>query len=259
MGKAILATTIVGIALVGAVFLMQQNAVSAPASDAAQTSGANNIASSQPFVEKTSTNQLAALTAPGANLTQMFGDTLVQDISKGNPGGPTSLNGQNSVGVPDPDTFAQNLVDTSVQKFDPSKLTPVINDSDLHITQDNSTAAVQAYLRQFQTIVTDEANAIPDSVLTTNPPSFDELPTLIGIYKDTIAKFYALSVPAVAVPIQKKEIQLLTEKTYIFSTLSNYQQDPVTAILVANELTNVDQAFSDFSAQLTAFTQKYSA
>ncbi|MBU6141782.1 hypothetical protein KGO95_01515 [Patescibacteria group bacterium] len=257
MGKALLATTIVGIALVGAVFLIQKNNVPTPASDAAQTSGANNIASSQPFVEKAPIDQLAALT-PGTNLTQEFGDVLAQEISNGNPGGPTNLNGQNSIGVPNADTFAQNLISQAVTKFDPSKLSPVVNDSDLHIIQDNSKAAVMNYVSQLHAIVVDEAHAIPSGVVSDNP-TIDQVTTLVPIYKDMLTKVFALSVPSVAIDIQKKELELLMKKAYILSAIANYKNDPVTTILVSQELVTVDQEFSDLSNSVKALIQKYSA
>lgn len=252
MGKILLATAILGLGIAGALFAIQQTAL--PENQPATTQSDNNNISNQPFVEKVPQSQ----SETDGNLTKTFNETLAEKIAAANPDGPKNLSGKKSVSVPDPDSVAQDLIVEAAKKFDPSRLAPVIKDSDLKISKDNSEAAVTAYINAFQKIVLDAANQIPDSILTSEP-DLRQFSILSNIYKDTVNKFYGLSVPESAISIHKKQITLLTKKAYIFSAISNYKDDPLTTILVSPELEKIDREFTAFSEEFAGFIKKHSA
>lgn len=255
MSKILLATAILGLGIAGALFAVQQ--IELPENSSLTAQSENSNISDQPFVEKIADNKLTDL-GSAENLTTAFSQVLTQKIENNNPGGPVLISGQKTVNVPDADSLAQELILEAAKKFDPSKLSPVIKDSDLKISNDNSKAAMMAYINSFQKLVLDSANRIPDAVLD-DEPDLNQFSILANIYKDTTNDFYRLSVPSDALLIHKKQIELLTREAYIFAAIGNYKNDPLTTLLVSQELEKVNKEFNDFSAEFSQFIKKYSA
>lgn len=255
MSKILLATAILGLGIAGAIFAVQQ--IELPENSALTAPSENSNISNQPFVEKIVNAKLTRIDSE-ENLTSTFNEVLAQKIAASNPNGLEIISGKKSVKAPDPDKLAEELILEAAKKFDPSKLSPVIKDSDLKISKDNSETAIKIYINEFQKIVMDAANQIPTEAVT-DEPDLSQFPILSGIYMNSVSKFYKLSVPESALTIHKKQITLLTKEAYIFSAIGNYKDDPLTTLLVSQELEKVELEFEEFAKEFNQFIKKYSA
>ena len=80
---------------------------------------------------------------------------------------------------------------------------------------------------------------------------------LIGAYQKAIDKFYSLSAPKLAFDLHVKEIGLLGAKKTILEKMKDYQTDPLTALLAAQEMEKVDAEFSNLKDEVNAFILKH--
>ncbi|MDE2001628.1 MAG: hypothetical protein KGI60_03650 [Patescibacteria group bacterium] len=252
MNKLVIASAILMLGIAGAYFVVR-NATMAPQTAVVTPEQNTNIDSAHPFVEQPSAAPSSLGQTP-TNLTEDFTQNLTQQIAAANPNGPDTSSGQPQIAVPDANAISQQLLTEEAQKFDPSILNPVIKDSDLRVSNDNSKAALSTYIAQFEKIVTDAAQNIPASAVT-GSPTLDQVSLFIPAYKNAIGAFYALSVPSSALDIQKTELTLLTKKFNILSAIANYNDDPITTAFVAPELQKVDQEFADFNTQFSNFVK----
>ncbi len=257
--KTLIGTAIISLGVAGIIFVVQNSAPQLNQNSKIESIKNNNSISDKPFIEPIADSQnLQPQNNPANdNLTEVFAKGIGQAIKQNNLPGPQSLNGQNVINVPDADAVANNLIQEATQKFDPSSLRPIIKDSDLIISQDNSKEAIKNYINDFQKIVKDASLKIPQSLFL-EELTLGKLAQLINIYGETINKFYKLNVPSSAISMHKKQLELLIAKKNIFEKITAYENDPIASMLAAQELQKVDSEFVELSKIISGFKKQQS-
>lgn len=255
MLKTYLISALVGLGIAGAIFAFQVGKITQTADSDPKQPLENAATSNKPLVEALTLKTKISSNAPSENLTELITKEIGKTILLNNPNGPVDINGDKGLAAPDPDAIAQQVIEEAVKKFDPSSLRPTIKISDLKIIQDNSKEAIAAYILDFQKINKYAANKIPKSFFS-QELTLESIIELSNIYSETIDAFYKLPTPSSVLSIHKKQIELLETKNNVFDKLKNYQNDPVTAILAAQELEKVDFEFLELSREFSRLIKK---
>ncbi len=186
------------------------------------------------------------------NLTETFTKKISDAIAQNNPTGTTKIGDKPQLNVPDPDSIADSILTDAAANFDPNSLKPIIKDSDIKISQDNSREALLTYMSSFQEIIRGAANEIPSGMLI-REPTIEDADPLMTIYRKAANKFYNLTVPSSLINIHKKEIALLIAKKNVFEKTKNYQKDPLSAVLAGQALEIIDSEFLQLSEDFKSF------
>lgn len=259
MIKNFLIAAMVGLGVAGAIFAIQNSAQSLAVQT--QNTEQNNLVSNKPFIEQLKSRGLSGnllLTAESSqeNVTKNFTKNLVKNIQEENPTGPTTdINGK-GLNVPSPDQIALDLIIKAQSSFDPSKLKPAIKDNDLNISQDNSRDSLINYLKNLYKIMGDSGK-----LLTGDPAEkemdMEEVNQFISMYEMAYKNLFPVNVPSSLLSIHKKELQLLGAKWATYTAIKNYEQDPLLAILVAQNLNQLDNEFADLNKEIKDFDDSH--
>ncbi len=253
MLKTAIATAILGLGVLGAYFVIQNtdiNAELAPKNDSA------NLPKNSPFVENLANGVISEKTTGSAesnkiigenNLTDDFINGLKQDIAQNN-----FDNTSSNLVVSDPNQITGELLNDAVKKFGAERLKPLIDESRIKVSHDNSQKAIENYINKFQEVIMSSAKEASLDKFNENSDPGD-LSFLIPVYEKAIELYYKLPVPSSALAIHKKQMILLAEKLRAIRKISNYKDDPLSAILAAEEIKKIDQAFSDLSLKFGEF------
>ncbi len=268
MLKKLIATAIISLGISGAAyFVMREAPISVPSLNTSptQTQKSNNpvlgqSAQSKPFVEKLMEklpfkSEENPKDLASENLTNELIQSLAGNIVRQNPSGPETIEGKSWLNVNNPEDIANQLIAEAAQKFDPESLKPVIDENKLKIIGDNSQASLLNYLISLGTIILNSSNKIPATILEPENLSVDVLNQAIGVYENTIEKIYDLRVPQLALDIHKKELSLFGAAKNSLEKITNYEKDPLTAMLVAKNLISLDSQFNDLKKEIAEFIQ----
>jgi hypothetical protein len=245
--KILITVLFLGLGLGGAYFIISNSTAAAP-----QAQNSNlDITNNNPVGTEIATSTIASSTA---NLSEVLAKKIATEMAAANPNGTINVSGKNYVSAPKPENLANDLYAEAQKNFDPNSLRPVIKDSDIKISDDNSKDALTNYFVSFNEIIINNAKNIPQNILSSNSdPQTSDFAQITDIYKKGIADFYSLSVPSKILDIDKKEIELLTTEKNIYQALANMDQDPVTANLALNELPNIYQEFDNLKITIDNF------
>lgn len=288
--RILIATAIVSLGISGAAFLVKNYDVSAQKSDSGNNLAAtlptedNNPVQSQPLVEQLPPQDLpnASLGQEDDSLTNELSKSITQSFVKKNPDGPTDINGQKTINMPDPEEIINNLSIGTLKQFN---ITPkqIVNDSDLNITDLNTEASLNNYVEGVQKIIGDandlaanlnqqrlaainalyqesgEAvfnNFLSDiqniqNIKTNNPLknlmalSRDYLSNLAILQQETLGKLYKISVPRSILEFHKNLLALFLAKQNILTDAQNLTTDPLMALKAQQVLKTIDAEITD--------------
>ena len=251
MIKNLIAASIISLAIAGAVFVVKNS----PVADEQPLTKTNQPARINEIIQETpGLNRQRAFSAskPSRNLTEYFSNSFAQKIVEENPTGPTTLNGEGTLSMPDAKTLAAELILKAQKDFDPKSLRPTIEDSALSISGDNSPEALQQYLASFNQIVSAAADRIPPEIFT-NPEQINmaHFSKLADAHRYGFEQFLKLKVPTKILAIHKKELELLGTKANIYQKLADTDKDPLAAILSISELKKLEKEFSTLEEEFS--------
>ena len=265
MLKNFIASTIVVLGIAGAYFVVQQNADFADrgglrGKNQDESANNNNLVSREPFVENIplgsrGSTPLDNFASNGAseNLTDGLTEGIKNALSLYNPNGTIDMNGQQKIGVPDPEALSENLLAEAAQKFDPNSLKPAVAEKDLKISNDNSKESLRNYFNSFNRIINDSAAALSKETLSATEINPGQMEEFILMYNTAYKNLKIISVPSSLVKIHQQELELLGAKSAIYRALKNYEADPLLSILASENLEKFDQEFSNLDKEIAAF------
>ncbi|MDO8430020.1 MAG: hypothetical protein Q7S73_01470 [bacterium] len=262
--KTFTVTAIISLGIAGAVFVIQNNnrlnqsqVLNQNPTPKPPELAQNQIIQETPGSTEKLTNLSQASIQETKNLTTLFTNKLAQTIVEANPNGPEILDGEPWLNTPDPDQISNDLITEAQKNFDPKSLRPIIQNSDLKISTDNSKAALINYLLAFNKIIDDAAGKFPPEIFTdpssVNTKTFE---ILANIYQSSFDEFKKIGVPSSVLAIHKKEMGLLGTSANIYKNIKNYQEDPMVAILATQELGGLQKEFTALSEELGIFIKK---
>jgi hypothetical protein len=239
--KIIVSALILGLGTIGAYLIVSIPTVAETPSTSQSVSGNNPVGME---IVSTSTTK---------NLSEILTKKLEDSISKENSQILKTSDGKTMLQAPTPEKMTEDLIAEAQKNFDPNSLRPKITDSSLKISEDNSGEAISKYFESFNQIMVSAIQEMPASI---NEPEKLTVPDFLKIkqtYEGAVNKFYNLSVPRLALDIHKKEIELLSAKKNIYEKVANMDQDPLTAMLSAQELLKIDSEFVKLKADTENF------
>lgn len=152
---------------------------------------------------------------PETNLTQetinqISGEIISADTLKNNS---------------DPEEIADKYLSQAIQSFDYNYFKPEVKQSRLNIINDSGPEIIGNYLKNFNQIAQKFGwLKLPDA----RP---DNLNKLTDAYAQIIDEFYQLAVPTKLAYIHQQIISLLSGQKLALEKISNYQTDPLQALL----------------------------
>ena len=191
------------------------------------------------------------------NLTDILTEKISNSIIEKNIGGLKNVGGEAMISAPAPEQMIEDLIVETQKNFDPSTLRPEIDDSSLKISEDNSQEALLEYFNSFTNILISSNKKMPVSINEPEEMDISDFAKIKEAYEYAINEFYNLTVPSLALDIHKKEIELLSIKKYIFEKAANIEKDPVSALLVADELLKTDEEFDTLVIKIENFIKTH--
>ncbi|MHB9019276.1 MAG: hypothetical protein ACYC3G_00145 [Minisyncoccota bacterium] len=203
---------------------------------------------------KTQTNNPAST----ENLTDIITAKIGEDIaSKNSSGGAITSSGEQFIAASEPEQMATDLIAEAQKNFDPETLRPIIKESDLKITTNNTKEGFINYFNSLGQIVITTSEKIPAGFINPEKISINDFKTTALIYGDFIKELYALNVPSELVSIHKKQIELTVFKKNILEKVANAEQDPLTAIISIDSLLKIDQEFVKLKEDMQAWVKNH--
>lgn len=197
-----------------------------------------------PISYRNETGQI--VTARENNLTNSIAAQLSQIIIDKNPLGPTEADGQRAIKTPLIEDSLPSLVDTALGNFDFGAFRPEIKKGDLKIIG-NSQDSFDYYLSSLQ------------QTLKKNFASASEnINQVIDQYKKALPELYQLPVPEQLAAFHQKEIGLITSQKLAFESLSQYEADPLKAIMAVRYLSGLNEEFDSLKRELDELTKNNS-
>ncbi|MDI6820608.1 MAG: hypothetical protein QMD65_00305 [Patescibacteria group bacterium] len=185
------------------------------------------------------------------NLTDQLINNYGYEILKRNPSGPLNRGGGQSLTMP-----SQNLL----QKLLEDKLTQNLKIDfyeikDLKIGNDNSLKAVRAYLEVLNSVNKKNLLVIKKSPFAMFNDFFrkknpDQLYQYLGFLSSYTTDLLKISVPSSWQAFHLELLNLEQKKITIYQTLVNAEQDPVKALIAAQEIEKIDQEELDLATVL---------
>jgi hypothetical protein len=245
--KILITVLFLGLGLGGAYFIVSNSTAPAPQAQNSNLDIINNNPVGTEMVAPASSSSTV-------NLSEVIAKKIASEIAAANPNGSITVSGKNYVNVPKPEELTNDLLTEAQKNFDPNSLVPTIKDSDIKISEDNSKEALVNYFTAFNTIILSNGKKLPSNLISSaaNIQSSDFL-KIVDVYNSTIKDFYNLTVPRAALNIDKKEIELLTTEKNIYQNLANLNQDPLTANLSLNVLSNVYEGYDKLKTDINTF------
>jgi hypothetical protein len=243
--KIIIIVLFLGLGLGGAYFIISNSKAPAPQAQNSNLDIINNNPVGTEMVVA------PASSSSTVNLSEVIAKKIANEFVVANPNGSITVSGKNYVNVPKPEELTNDLLTEAQKNFDPNSLVPAIKDSDIKISEDNSKEALVNYFTSFNTIILSNGKNLPSNIISSdvNIQSSDFL-KLVDVYNSTIKDLYSLTVPRAALNIDKKEIELLTTEKNIYQNLANLNQDPLTANLSLNVLSNVYDGYDKLKVDI---------
>jgi len=241
MSKVLLAFAILGLGLTGAVFAVQNTKLAASQESIIDVQN-NNLVSGSPFVEKLDASK-GQLLSGETSATDEFTNSLAKKIAEINPSGPQLNGDKKDITVPNPEQISADLILDAKKNFSLSKFIPVITDSEIKITADNTKNSFFIYMKKF-----DEMNAVLRDGINAGDPEKDfsqeNITQNINHYNDAIKTMYALSVPKILSSFHKTEISYLRAELALLEKIKNAETDPMGALLAGENFQKLDDEFN---------------
>ena len=255
--KTIMVSLILGLGISAGVYLLShQPYYQTPESDL-YPKISNSQITQKPFVENLPTNSSETANAASPNLTETLFNKIGQKILDQNPNGPVNVNGEPSLNAPDAATLAQEMLQEATTKFNPESLTQTIDKSRILVSSGNSKEELIKYFNDFNQIMQNQSQYLVKKLGDgANNLSLENLPDFINAYQNTVENFYKTSVPSKALSLHEEEIKLLETELNILKTMAGYGQDPVVAILAADQLPSLDEKFQELQKNLNKFIEE---
>lgn len=242
--KALIAVLFLGLGLGGAYFIISNSSAAAPQLKADNLDILNN---NPVGIE------IGAAATSTANLSEILAKKIANEVAAANPNGSITVGDKTYVSAPKPEDLANDLFTEAQKNFDPKSLTPVINNSDLKISEDNNKGALANYFTSFNEILLSNSAKIPKDLVTSANFQTSDFVQVVNVYEATIKDFYNLIAPRTVLDIHKKEIELLTTEKNIYQTMANAEQDPLTASIAIKELPDLYQKYDKLRSDMNNF------
>jgi hypothetical protein len=202
----------------------------------------------QPVAEKPMEQKVETLsnqTASSAqNATQEIAKNIAKEIIRQNPEGLTEIK---------PDQLANEALSKQIQQMDLSDFSPEINWSDLKIINTSDYSIAENYLKNFQAILRNNFNRL--SVEFSRPTALD-FQKLAEAYRKSVSEFYNLVTPQALAIIHSEQIRLMSVQKAIFENLSDYEKDPIKALVALQLSKEVDEKLNDLKKEIVAYIIK---
>lgn len=182
--------------------------------------------------------------APNANNQELIQDIasgIAQEIISNNPDGPANAVDQLQITAIHPDAIAQKLLQGEMA-IDYSKFSPEIKLADLRILAITDKKLAEDYFKNAEGI---NARNFSNLSVDFSKSTSEDLKALVSAYGRSLEELYSLLVPSNLASIHLEKIRLLTFQKNLFENISNYQSDPMAAMI---SLRMFDKAYSDMSA-----------
>jgi hypothetical protein len=247
VSKIIIAALILVLGLTGAYLIILDSNSPTPV-------GINNT---ENVIENNPVGIELADTTNDKNLTNILTKKISDSIIEKNIEGLKSADGEAMISAPAPEQMIEDLIIETQKNFDPSILSPEINESLLMISKDNSQEALSEYFTSFANILISANEKMPTSINNPEEMNISDFTKIKEVYEYTVDEFYKITVPSLALDIHKKEIELLSIKKIIFEKAANIENDPVSALLVADELLKTTEEFDTLRLEIEDFIKTH--
>lgn len=246
--KIIIAALILALSITGAYFIISKKQT--PSNLPSIIEENNPVA-----MMKSQTTNTPATTG---NLTDIITAKIGEDIAiKNANGGLTTSKGDQYISASKPEQMASDLITEAQKNFDPETLRPIIKDSDLKITTNNTKESFTTYFNSLGQMVISTSEKIPANFINPEKISIDSFKTTSLVYGDFVQSLYNLSVPSELTVIHKKQLELTVFKKNILEKVANAEQDPLTAIISIDSLLKIDLEFVKLKEDMQAWIKNH--
>jgi len=207
-----------------------------------------NLNDINPYLNfKTQTNNGLTETTPKTE-NKILTDNLTEQLLNN---GPFNQNGKQSLIMPSQELLEKLLADQLAQdiKIDFYETT------DLKISNDNSPKAIRTYLEAIDKISKKDLLTLKKSSFAVFADFFDKknqdsLYQYIDALSNYTTDLLKISVPSAWQAFHLELLNIEQKRIAVYQALANMDQDPVKALIAANELEKIDQAESDLAIVL---------
>ncbi len=183
---------------------------------------------------------------------QTIASGISDEIINNNPDGPQTLGDQLSITATNPDKIVEKLMQNGMN-IDYSKFNPEIKLSDLHILHISDRSLAENYFKNAEDITERNFSGISSDFSKETP---EDLRKTIAAYDQALGELYSLDVPADLAELHVEKIKLFTFEKNLFENISNYQTDPLAALIsmrmfdkAYEDLNNLSKKIADFAVQ----------
>ncbi len=172
-----------------------------------------------------------------ANLTDVLADSYLREILAQNPEGPTLVEGEKRVRVPD----VSSLEDIAESGLTAKIAVREFSSRDVRVSSDNSKEAQLAYIKQLESVTTKNFSGFRTSIIdlldgwmtTQNPALFD---SYLQIVSKQIDGLLQISTPSLWTTFHVQHINMWQKKLTLFTALSELENDPLKAYVALQEI-----------------------
>ncbi|TSC89801.1 MAG: hypothetical protein G01um10143_291 [Parcubacteria group bacterium Gr01-1014_3] len=175
---------------------------------------------------------------------------ITEEIIKLNPEGPSVIGGQQQINALEPDKLAQKVLEAELGNINYPDLSPSIEAAALKIIKTSDKTVWGNYLKNFRSILTGNFSTLG---IDFQKPNTEDFQKLVLAYEKTLDQFYSLNVPEVLSGIHQEEIKLLTIQKNIFTSLANYEDDPLKALVAGKMMPDIQNQLASLGQKITQF------
>lgn len=183
---------------------------------------------------------------------QAIASGISDEIINNNPDGPQTLGEQLSITATDPNKIVEKLMQNGMN-IDYSKFNPEIKLSDLHILHISDKNLAENYFKSAEAITERNFSGVSSDF---SKETAEDLKKTVAAYNQALSELYSLDVPANLAELHVEKIKLFTFEKNLFENISNYQADPLAALIsmkmfgkAYDDLNNLSKKIADFAIQ----------
>jgi len=217
----------------------------------------HSIAWQNPRVETTEAQRVlgTASIATPSRKTEEIAKEIAQSILAKNPTGPALTEGISTISGINPEKIAGDVLEKRITDITRSILEPQLDTKNIKIIQTTTEESSKTYLLNRVGIVRKGAEALLAAKIDFSKPTPKNFKDLLHIYDVLIEQLYALPAPKNLAPIHIEQLRLMTAQRLIFKSLSEYNDDAITASVALSLLDAVLQQEKELGDSLNDFIQ----
>ncbi len=173
-----------------------------------------------------------------SNLTAKLVNVLAQETINSSQSG-IPINNQEKI---------KEITNQTLSDFHPESLIPKITDSQIKITSDSDSVAIDQYLQQFENIFKDGSFNGVDLDNRSEATA-----VIVHNYKRFISDLQSLPVPTPLTNFHKRELALLLAKLAVYQKIQNYESDPLGALVAIQSNDFLNTQFVNLKNDLNNF------